>query len=152
MSRFNLASIQLQILWKSNQVVQIALCRLKVKESKKIALIHEYQESTKPTTNAVQTPLQLKPRKNTLESLVESKVSNSVLVEVNQSYISSQLLHFNYVPTLQHDTALQKRCYNHSRAHFGFRRCMKKQPLCWRSCTILDTARRDYHTNEPNGA
>lgn len=69
MSRFNLASIQFLILCKPNQVVQIALCKLKAKESKKLALIYEDQEST-DTPNPVQTAVQLKPRKNTLESLV----------------------------------------------------------------------------------
>lgn len=63
MSRFYFASIQCLILSKSNQVVQVALYRLKAKE-KKTTLIHKDQEST-DTTKVRQTAVQLKPRKKT---------------------------------------------------------------------------------------
>lgn len=62
MSRFYFASIQCLILSKSNQVVQVALYRLKAKEKK--PLIHKDQEST-DTTKVRQTAVQLKPRKKT---------------------------------------------------------------------------------------
>lgn len=70
MGRFNLASIQFRILCNFNQIVQTASCRLKAKESKKLALTHEDQEPTRTTTSTLQIPLQLKPRKSTSESLV----------------------------------------------------------------------------------
>lgn len=60
--------------------------------------MHEDRESTTTISGAGQTPVQLKPRKNTLESLVRSKVSNCVSGRESK-------IHF-------HLTASLKLCFN----------------------------------------
>lgn len=60
---FILQAYSVCILSKSNQVVQVALYRLKAKE-KKTTVIHKDQEST-DTTKVRQTAVQLNPRKKT---------------------------------------------------------------------------------------